>query len=58
MSELAKESVKRIMEAPVAGLAKLSDSQFDLVLAMIFAARLCNPVEIKREVKRPTKAGR
>ena len=49
MTEMEKQ-IKRIMEAPVSGLVKLSDHDFDLVLALVYAARLeVKPVEIKRK---------
>ena len=49
MTEMEKQ-IKRIMEAPVSGLVKLTDSQFNLVLALLVAARLeVKPVEIKRK---------
>jgi hypothetical protein len=59
MDELAKKRIDTIMEAPVANLVKLTDSQFDLVLVMLYAARLFRPSEVKPiEIKREVKHGR
>ena len=50
-------SIERIMAAPVAGLVRLPKRDFDLVMALLVAARLeAMPVEIKPEVKHGKKS--
>jgi hypothetical protein len=50
MNDEVKKQIARIMEAPVSGLMKLTDMQFDQVLLMLYAARY-RPPEVKPKSK-------
>lgn len=57
--ETMKDQISIIMQGKVVNLVKLTESQFDFVLAMLYAARYFHALEVKPiEKKRKDKHGK
>jgi len=51
MDQIVKEYIEIIMTGKVENLVKLTDKDFDFVMAMLYAARYFHALEVKDKVK-------